>query len=51
MAARARFSNGPNREMPRCTAVTRSGEPCRRQAAWPVGLLAHAGAPQPNATA
>lgn len=29
MAARARFCNGPNREMPRCTALTRFGKPCR----------------------
>jgi hypothetical protein len=29
MAARARFCNGPNREMPRCTAVNRQGQPCR----------------------
>jgi hypothetical protein len=29
MAARARFSNGPNREMPRCTATNRLGEPCK----------------------
>jgi hypothetical protein len=29
MAARARFCNGPNREMPRCTALTRLGKPCR----------------------
>ena len=29
MAARARFSNGPNRQMPRCTAVNRLGEGCR----------------------
>ena len=29
MAARARFSNGPNRQMPRCTAVNRLGEPCK----------------------
>ena len=29
MAARARFSNGPNREMPRCSALNRLGEPCK----------------------
>ena len=29
MAARARFSNGPTRQMPRCTAVNRLGEPCK----------------------
>src|SRR6476659_751225 len=29
MVARARFCNGPNRLMPRCTAVNRLGEPCR----------------------
>ena len=29
MAARARFCNGPNREMPRCTALNRLGEPCK----------------------
>ena len=29
MVARARFSNGPNRQMPRCTAVNKLGEPCR----------------------
>jgi len=29
MTARARFSNGPNRQMPRCTAVNRLGEPCK----------------------
>ena len=29
MSARARFSNGPNRQMPRCTAVNRLGEPCK----------------------
>ena len=29
MVARARFSNGPNRQMPRCTAVNRLGEPCK----------------------
>src|SRR5262245_24045572 len=29
MAARARFSNGPDRQMPRCTATNRLGEPCR----------------------
>ena len=29
MIGRARFCNGPNREMPRCTAVNRLGEPCK----------------------
>jgi hypothetical protein len=29
MAARARFSNGPDREMPRCSAKNRLGEPCK----------------------
>ena len=29
MTARARFSNGPNRQMPRCTAVNKLGEPCK----------------------
>jgi hypothetical protein len=29
MAARARFSNGPHREMPRCAALNRLGEPCK----------------------
>jgi len=29
MVARARVCNGPNREMPRCTALNRLGEPCR----------------------
>ena len=29
MVARARFCNGPNRAMPRCTALNRLGEPCR----------------------
>ena len=29
IVARARFCNGPNRQMPRCTAVNRLGEPCR----------------------
>jgi hypothetical protein len=29
MAARARFSNGPNRLMPRCSAKNRLGEPCK----------------------
>jgi hypothetical protein len=29
MAARARFSNGPHREMPRCAALNRLGEPRR----------------------
>ena len=29
MAARARFSNGPNRQMPRCTATNRLGERCK----------------------
>ena len=29
MVARARFCNGPNREMPRCTALNRLGEPCK----------------------
>ena len=26
---RARFSDGPNREMPRCSALNRLGEPCK----------------------
>ena len=26
---RARFCNGPNREMPRCAAINRLGEPCK----------------------
>jgi hypothetical protein len=29
MIGRARFCNGPNRLMPTCTAMTRSGEPCK----------------------
>jgi hypothetical protein len=29
MIGRARCCNGPNREMPRCTALTRLGEPCK----------------------
>ena len=29
MIARARFSNGPDRQMPRCSAVNRLGQPCR----------------------
>src|SRR6188472_1549357 len=29
MIGRARFCNGPNREMPRCSAVNRLGEPCK----------------------
>ena len=29
LAARARFSDGPNRLMPRCTAFNRLGEPCK----------------------
>ena len=29
LAARARFSNGPNRQMPRCSALNRLGEPCK----------------------
>ena len=29
MIARARFSNGPNRQMPRCSAMNRLGEPCK----------------------
>jgi hypothetical protein len=29
MVARARFCNGLNREMPRCTALNRLGEPCK----------------------
>ncbi|TWI71310.1 hypothetical protein IQ16_02929 [Bradyrhizobium huanghuaihaiense] len=29
MIGRARFCDGPNRLMPTCTAVTRSGEPCK----------------------
>ena len=29
MVGRARFCNGLNREMPRCTAVNRLGEPCK----------------------
>ena len=29
MAARARFCEGPNRQMPPCTAVNKLGEPCR----------------------
>ena len=29
MIGRARFCDGPNRRMPTCTAVTRSGEPCK----------------------
>jgi hypothetical protein len=29
MIARARFSNGPNRQMPRCTATNRLGERCK----------------------
>ena len=29
LAARARFSDGPNRLMPRCSATNRLGEPCK----------------------
>jgi hypothetical protein len=29
MVGRARFCNGLNREMPRCTALNRQGEPCK----------------------
>ena len=29
MIGRARFCNGSNREMPRCTALNRLGEPCK----------------------
>ena len=29
MIGRARFCNGPNRQMPRCTALNRLGEPCK----------------------
>lgn len=29
MIGRARFCNGPNREMPRCIALNRLGEPCK----------------------
>ena len=29
MIGRARFCNGPNRQMPRCTATNRLGEPCK----------------------
>ena len=29
MIGRARFCNGPNREMPRCSALNRLGEPCK----------------------
>jgi|SRR3954467_11232950 hypothetical protein len=29
MIGRARFCDGPNRLMPTCTAITRSGEPCK----------------------
>ena len=29
MIGRARFCNGPGREMPRCSATNRLGEPCR----------------------
>jgi hypothetical protein len=29
LAARARFSDGPNRLMPRCSATTRLGQPCK----------------------
>ena len=29
MLGRARFCDGPNREMPRCTATNRFGEPCK----------------------
>ena len=29
MIGRARFCNGPNREMPRCAAINRLGKPCR----------------------
>ena len=29
MIGRARFCDGPNREMPRCTAFNRLGEPCK----------------------
>ena len=40
MIGRARFCNGPNREMPRCTALNRLGEPCKAaQDARPVDLL------------
>ena len=40
MIGRARFCNGPNREMPRCTALNRLGEPCKAaQDARQVDLL------------
>ena len=40
MVGRARFCNGPNREMPRCTALNRLGEPCKAaQDARQVDLL------------
>ena len=29
MIGRARFCNGPNRQMPRCSALNRLGEPCK----------------------
>jgi hypothetical protein len=29
MIGRARYCNGPSREMPRCAALTRLGQPCR----------------------
>ena len=29
MRGRARFCNGPSREMPRCSAMNRLGEPCK----------------------
>ena len=29
MIGRARFCNGPNREMPRCSALNRLGKPCK----------------------
>src|SRR6188472_4102735 len=29
LEARARLCNGPNRQMPRCTATNRLGEPCK----------------------
>ena len=50
MAARARFSNGPDRQMPRCSALNRLGEPCK--AARMRGqstCFRHSGVLRPNA--
>ena len=51
MIGRARFCDGPNRQMPRCTAVTRSGERCRaaRTRGRPT-CFRHGGSPQAKRT-